>query len=723
MQLKNTNKRGGFTLIEMSLSLLIVGLIFASGANYYSLYQKREDARITSESITAVTAKLSEFRNINGRYPAPASLTLQRGDADYGRENKTVCTDVAKVPGTCQNGVCIKSNTRTIAGTPTVLRVCMGTIPFRQLNLDENQAFDAYGSRLVYAVTESMTNDITFKGDQGGIEILKATGTDSALSVPASAHFIVISPGPNRAGGYTADAVQMPCPAAGSDENANCNTAAPAVFRAAQTSTANNTAQFDDTVNYFIKDPVPLWQISSDPTAKAQGDMIMKPANDMGVRIKPEDAAQTMPDKTYINGVARATDKVVSTEMCDGSGGDCFGARLLAGPLNNPNDNSGIKCPDDDPDGTGTYMVAIDHGRPVCEDEIAYVCPPGQVMTGSSAVVNGRIECTGVAAPPSCVNCCPARQTTFCGNTYTVPDTPLGVALDVYDTNGNGGAWEQWYCNNLGTWVLASSNYTCSCVPVASTQRSFPCGSGLSGTGYTYNVEIVCPGNAIRFLDVVAGTAIPVSGSCTCNPGTESVLFDCPGNTGTFLATHTHDCTYFNPATGVGDVWSPWDFSASASCPCTPGPVTTTVPCPGGSGTIVMEGTRTCPGAAVTGWHEISNTCSPSDPCDPSQFEDSGPQACPQGYNPNPTGIISRHYRDCTTGGWQPWSPIYNDCVPGAPTNYKWGGGTQLNFSPQPALSSVPRGSPCTFGSSPTACYEGGTNSAYNYSNCTCGVN
>ncbi|HEY8190838.1 MAG TPA: prepilin-type N-terminal cleavage/methylation domain-containing protein, partial [Alphaproteobacteria bacterium] len=429
----------GFTLIEMSMVILIAGLIIGTATSYYGLYLKRENMKVTAENVTAVTNKISEFRNINGRYPAPASLTLPRGDADYGRENKTICTNVAKVPGTCENGICIKSNSRDADGNGTneTLRVCIGTIPFRQLNLSEKYAFDAYGSRLVYAVTEDLTDDVKFRADSGGIDMLKAQGTESALDIQASAHFVVLSAGPDMAGGYTADGVQIPCPSTG-PQNANCNTGAVAAFRVAQLNQSVGNTAFDDIVNYFIRDPAPLWQISPDANAKAQGDMIMKPTDNLGARILIQDVDQALPNKMNVNGVMRASTEMISNQICDSNGANCFNASLLAGRLD-PDGNSatndrtgGMKCPEDDTIGaTGQYMVAIEHGAPVCEDEVAFLCPDGQVMTGAVLGAGGELECEPIGPPPPCTNCCPARDTTFCGRTYPIAAAGYGATPTI----------------------------------------------------------------------------------------------------------------------------------------------------------------------------------------------------------------------------------------------------------------------------------------------------
>lgn len=713
-------KISGFTLIEMAVVLLVTGLIIASTASYYGLYLKREAEKTTGVHMKAVTDQISAFRNINGRYPAPASLTLPRGNPDYGREDATVCRNVAKAPGTCENGICIKSTSRdldpAIPGNETV-RVCVGTIPFRQLNLGEEYAFDAYNSRLLYAVTENMTNDTLFKADIGGIEILKAQGTDSALADAdrGSAHFVIISPGPNRAGAYTADGVQLPCPSTGA-ENTNCNNGPAATFRIAQTDTSSDNTAFDDKINYFIREPVPLWQMSPDAAARTQGDMILKPSGALGTKINSVNNDDPLLSKAFVNGVMRASKSMEGQKICNEGGNDCFYASALAGPLLAPNDNSGMKCPEDDPDGAGQYMVAITAGKPVCEDVISAVCPEGQVMVGKNA---SGIQCVTAAGPPPCINCCPSFTTSICNRPYTVPERGASGVVDVYDTNGTGGAWEYWYCNPQSQWVLAGTNYSCDdCVPVAEEFRNFGCGQGFTGDTAIYRIALSCPGYAINFLDAVGGwQGPPVSSNCQCIEETQTIGFDCPGQTGIYNASRNHVCDNYDPATNSGDYWTDWDHSAASSCPCTPGPVQQQQACPSGSGYILIEGTRSCPDGNVTGWQEVANYCSQPPTCDPSEYQEYY-DSCPQGYTPNPNGTLMRQTRNCTTGGWNNPQFIFSDCIPGQPSSCAWA----VSGTPQTSSAGgigARAGTSCSNCSASGPCYTG--NGPWsNYSNCTC---
>ena len=102
----------------------------------------------------------------------------------------------------------------------TDIRVRVGAVPFRNLQLEETSTFDDYGSRLWYAVTENMCSLNTFDLNGGGINIVNNLG-EPQTTPASSAAFIVISPGPNKVGGYSnSGSISSAC--AGSADRENC---------------------------------------------------------------------------------------------------------------------------------------------------------------------------------------------------------------------------------------------------------------------------------------------------------------------------------------------------------------------------------------------------------------------------------------------------------------------------------------------------------------------
>ncbi|MCF8496229.1 MAG: type II secretion system GspH family protein, partial [Alphaproteobacteria bacterium] len=150
--LTRNHRSRGFTLIEMSMVIVILGMAAAGVSQLAGLYFKNQDFKRTETNIHVISSAIGNFRSLHGRYPCPASITEERSDIEYGREN---CGDLSSTaPGSCIDGICVEESLRTmtylnqftrefVTGKP---RVRVGFIPFRQLNLDEEEVYDAYGN-------------------------------------------------------------------------------------------------------------------------------------------------------------------------------------------------------------------------------------------------------------------------------------------------------------------------------------------------------------------------------------------------------------------------------------------------------------------------------------------------------------------------------------------------------------------------------------------------
>lgn len=210
------NNNAGYTLISMAISLMIIGIIAAVGFEIYNRYHVEMQTTTTEQRVQQAIAKIENFRSINGRYPCPSSITATRGHPSYGKDNQADCINSGPLipTGTCVNGVCvINSDPTRIAISPTVR---IGAIPFRDLQMDERDAYDAYGSRLLYAVTEKLGVENTFKETEGGINIIDEGG-NNVISPQGSANFVILSNGPNRIGAFAVDGIQVSsCPTFGS---------------------------------------------------------------------------------------------------------------------------------------------------------------------------------------------------------------------------------------------------------------------------------------------------------------------------------------------------------------------------------------------------------------------------------------------------------------------------------------------------------------------------
>ena len=271
---RNDKRNTGFTLIEMAMVVLVLGLLSVGAIQYYELYSKKEVEKKSQKLFNDVAFQLEEFRLDTGRYPCPANLFAPRNTAAYGVEN---CTSTPFLGAGCNNNYCVQpgvafpgdtavaiaaliaaatessSATATVAsteaaavagaiaamtGTPTPAeigmvtaritaavagattasdvvttlaavtirnnRVRIGVIPFKTLALQEDHSLDEHGSRLFYAVTETLMNATTYSDQGGRINIVDGNNTSvvapSDNGIAGGARTLIFSVGPNRNG-------------------------------------------------------------------------------------------------------------------------------------------------------------------------------------------------------------------------------------------------------------------------------------------------------------------------------------------------------------------------------------------------------------------------------------------------------------------------------------------------------------------------------------------
>ncbi len=220
----------GFSLVEMALVLLIVGLlaaVFLPATNTLLDNNRRKETRAKLEALEQAMVR---FVMVNRRLPCPADGALLPGDANQGLERPV------------GGGACTP---------PTQIN---GVAPWRTLGLSQGDATDAWGTLVTYRVwpalaqvngldmsTRDPTVDGAVPGENQVIEWLKTRGfrACNATGCPLPADelaskirgngvaYVLISHGSNRFGGFNVDGNYID-PAGGSPfgplENLNRNT-------------------------------------------------------------------------------------------------------------------------------------------------------------------------------------------------------------------------------------------------------------------------------------------------------------------------------------------------------------------------------------------------------------------------------------------------------------------------------------------------------------------
>ncbi|MCZ2406920.1 MAG: type II secretion system GspH family protein [Burkholderiales bacterium] len=227
----------GFSLVEMALVLLIVGLlaaVFLPATNTLLDNNRRKETRAKLEALEQAMVR---FVVVNGRLPCPANGALAAGSPEQGLEQPH--------PGTA---AC------TAAGLDN------GVVPWRTLGLAQGDAMDAWNTMVSYRVWAGATVAASALTRPAGMDMhnldpatmtpqiqafLQASGFRVCNANPCNAGaapelasrtgmtgaaYVLISHGANRVGGYTSEGVYLNAPSGpgpGPLENINFNAAAP----------------------------------------------------------------------------------------------------------------------------------------------------------------------------------------------------------------------------------------------------------------------------------------------------------------------------------------------------------------------------------------------------------------------------------------------------------------------------------------------------------------
>lgn len=600
----------GYTLIQMALALMVIGVLLAGFLGIYTQYQVEEKVTKTNTRVNNALQSIQKYRNVFGTLPCPAPMNVARTDAAYGMASNyaryTATGALPVVAGGCAEGICIEQNTRTdLAGTPT-LRVRVGAIPFRDMQLDESDTYDAYGSRLWYAVTEDLCNLATFNETRGAINIVNDLG-ETQTTPPNSAAFVVISPGVNKIGGYGLEGtLQVPC--ATSLDSENCRDVSlatsaitSATYRSQFVQDASLATSYDDVIEFFASAQTQLWR----RTAPGAEDILDLANNVIGIgETSPSatlDIAQSAVSSLPIPGspvvgtlykgdiaptnnavadrehgalrVGPTTSKLQADVYCNEGGTNCFRPENIMG-------TTGLTCP------AGQYPTAITSdvskdAKFICK-EISVNCPAGQTFTGFTNSAGNLIPtCSGATAFAAC----PTTSFSLCSaNDVTLSAAPHDITTPFtrWKYSPIVGACRQnaWMCNN-GTWQSISTVYSGwpsgSCVNTATTSTGLSCAttSGPCWTGTYSSTSLACGGGSnTRATD------------CLCTACTRTITGTCPAPlTGTGATTsYDYICPGPTPQTAgiINPLFPSGTVTTPSSCSCSLSPYNTFYDCPSG---------------------------------------------------------------------------------------------------------------------------------------------
>ncbi|MEZ5690779.1 MAG: type II secretion system protein [Rickettsiales bacterium] len=261
---KQQNRIVGFSLLELSIVLLILGLMIGGIMSVLTQETRQRKQDDFTRKMTAIEDALAAFVKKNKALPCPADATYLVTNQYFGVEGGTTGA------GSCVNGATYDGNgNRTADTTPPTANfisgnVVGGVVPVRSLGLADEYAFDPWGGRFSYHVDRRFTATNAFDTYQlnnstGGITVNDTAGNTRS----ANAIAVVISHGENGHGAFQLSGVRKTAGSTNSNEQTNCHCDSSATAAAYSTTfimgratTTDNTdlrASFDDITRYYTR--------------------------------------------------------------------------------------------------------------------------------------------------------------------------------------------------------------------------------------------------------------------------------------------------------------------------------------------------------------------------------------------------------------------------------------------------------------------------------------
>jgi prepilin-type N-terminal cleavage/methylation domain-containing protein len=193
--------QNGFTLVEMAIVLMIVGLLLGGMLVPLSAQMDQRNISDTQKAMSEIKEAIIGYALANGRLPCPATATIATGQNNAG---------IALTTGSGSTLACSNAT---------------GVVPWATLGVNET---DAWGNRYTYRVTSDFADGIgsnTYGGctpspiptlatfglcSVGNLNVLSAAPPAANTTVAGSVPAVIISHGKNSAGAWTTKGTQLP---------------------------------------------------------------------------------------------------------------------------------------------------------------------------------------------------------------------------------------------------------------------------------------------------------------------------------------------------------------------------------------------------------------------------------------------------------------------------------------------------------------------------------
>lgn len=195
------SKQSGFTLIELSISIIIIGILLVGAIQAFKVYEAKQKLIRISSYMVDVNQALKAFPTMID--PATITGANPQGDA-YGRMPCPAPLDGTAYGSTYSQ----EQNPPNCAGamrsvTPDGV-VFVGKFPANTLRLRNDYMKDSFDNYILYVVSASAVDPATYGLSLGSIvvrerEVSPVDGTITELPQKNGVQYALVSPGENRA--------------------------------------------------------------------------------------------------------------------------------------------------------------------------------------------------------------------------------------------------------------------------------------------------------------------------------------------------------------------------------------------------------------------------------------------------------------------------------------------------------------------------------------------
>lgn len=157
---KNFHNKKAYTLIELSIAILVISLLMAGVFSMATGSISGSKSIVATQRMNEIYKSLGTFLMINKRLPCPASVGLSKvNDASYGQEVRALTGEVATGCGGANTGVYNSSS------SPNLF---FGAVPIKSLNLSSEYSEDGYDNKIGYIIDRRFTLDFVQPGTSSG---------------------------------------------------------------------------------------------------------------------------------------------------------------------------------------------------------------------------------------------------------------------------------------------------------------------------------------------------------------------------------------------------------------------------------------------------------------------------------------------------------------------------------------------------------------------------